>query len=550
MRAKVENGVVHSPYGDCPPEEGRSAYTVLMERLEGHGSKTAMIFQGDSITYQELQEKLRRCVAGFRSRGIAPGDRFYAHLGNDIDNFVALCSVPLTGATLLSSDIWIRRDEILARMKQGQATHVLTDEDHAVVFAQVAEQCSIKELFLVGKTKPGFTCVSEFYATQGLPRSDDGIASGACSFINWTSGTSGASKCFEIPERRFLQHNACRAAVEMIAPDDVFIATYNISSAFMFHFWFLGLHVGATMVMSETRRGVPIVPSQVEKDKGVKMLSSPSSLRCMLNAMKTSEFSDSPLRKCLRKLIVIGSSMPPALVEEVRSTFQLEELRSDYGMSEVGGPLTFPPPGDVSGLDVGFPVMGTKMKIIDPVSGNVLGPMERGEVLFHTPYRTSGYIGNPEATAAFIDYQGWIHTADLGYYNQDGRLFLCGRLNVVINCFGRKVYPAEVEPRLLEHPAVEQVAVLGIPFPEMGDAPAAIVVLTHGYSPDEQLAEELKAFVAERLPVFQQLHGGVYFTDKLPINNMGKVRRSLLPDLLGTLRRMDGAEFSFEKLKF
>ncbi|XP_077552861.1 crotonobetaine/carnitine--CoA ligase-like [Haemaphysalis longicornis] len=203
MRARVENGIVHSPYGECPPEEGRSAYSVLMERIEAHGSKTAVIFQGDSITYQQLQEKLRRCVAGFRSHGIGPGDRFYGYLGNDIDNFVALCSVPLTGATMLSSDIWLRRDETLARMKQGQATHVLTDEDHAEEFAQMAEQCSIKELFLVGNKKPGFTCVSDFYATQGLPRSDDGIASGACSFIIWTSGTSGASKCIEIPERRF-----------------------------------------------------------------------------------------------------------------------------------------------------------------------------------------------------------------------------------------------------------------------------------------------------------------------------------------------------------
>ncbi|KAH9370861.1 hypothetical protein HPB48_004064 [Haemaphysalis longicornis] len=212
--------------------------------------------------------------------------------------------------------------------------------------------------------------------------------------------------------------------------------------------------------------------------------------------------------------------MPPALVRELRSTFQLVELRSDYGMSEVGGPLTFPPPGDVSGLDAGFPVLGTRMKIIDPVSGNVLGPMERGEVLFDTPYRTSGYIGNPEATAAFIDDEGWIHTgrisnawsirppADIGYYNNDGRLFLCGRLNVVINCFGRRVYPAEVEWHLLDHPAVEQVSVLGVSSPEFGEAPAAIVVLTHGYSPDELLAEELKAFVAGKHELTMLLNFG------------------------------------------
>ncbi|KAH9370857.1 hypothetical protein HPB48_009204 [Haemaphysalis longicornis] len=280
------------------------------------------------------------------------------------------------------------------------------------------------------------------------------------------------------------------------------------------------------------------------------MLSFPSALKCMLNAMKSPEYSESPLRKCLRKLLVIGSSMPPALVEELRSTFQLEELRSCYGMSEIGGYLTVPPRGDVSGLDVGFPVSGTRMKVIDPVSGSVLGPMERGEVLFDTPYRTSGYIGNSEATAAFVDDRGWVHTGDLGYYNQDGRLFLCGRLKVVLNCLSRNVYPVEVEQHLLEHPAVEQVAVLGVSSPEFGEAPAAMVVLTHGYSPDERLAEELKEFVAGRLPVYKHLYGGVYFADQLPTNSLGKVIRSQLPHLLGSLRRMDCAKHSIKECEF
>ncbi|KAH9370860.1 hypothetical protein HPB48_004063 [Haemaphysalis longicornis] len=87
-------------------------------------------------------------------------------------------------------------------------------------------------------------------------------------------------------------------------------------------------------------------------------------------------------------------------------------------------------------------------------------------------------------------------STDIGYYNNDGRLFLCGRLNVVINCLTRNVYPAEIEQYLLGHRAVEQVAVLGVPSPDIGEAPAAIVVLTHGYSPDQKLAEELKEFVA------------------------------------------------------
>ncbi|KAH9370862.1 hypothetical protein HPB48_004065 [Haemaphysalis longicornis] len=224
-----------------------------------------------------------------------------------------------------------------------------------------------------------------------------------------------------------------------------------------------------------------------------------------------------------------------------------------------------------------------RLQIIDPDSGNVLGPMERGEVLFDMSYRTSGYIGNPEATAAFIDDQGWIHTGNflsgsfrivlmwkavdpdftrgifgrfvlqltLATTTTTGRLFLCGRLNVVINCFDEKnVYPAEIELYLLGHPAVEQVAVLGVRSPDIGDAPAAIVVLMHGYSADEQLAEELKEFVAERLPSYMHLYGGVYFAEQLPTNSLAKVRRSLLPGLLKNLRRMDCANYSIEECEY
>lgn len=168
--------------------------------------------------------------------------------------------------------------------------------------------------------------------------------------------------------------------------------------------------------------------------------------------------------------------------------------------------------------------------------------MEHGEVLIDTPLAAIGYCGHLETTADFMDEQGWIHTGDVGYYDHDGRLFLCGRLKTTLVCQTRKVSPAEIEHCLMEHAAVEEVAVLGVPAPNGDEFPAAVVVTSNGHSQDQQLADELKRYVAERMASFMHLHGGVYFAEVLPRSPRGKVRATSLRELLGTLRRMDRAD--------
>ncbi|XP_049267088.1 luciferin 4-monooxygenase [Rhipicephalus sanguineus] len=232
----------------------------------------------------------------------------------------------------------------------------------------------------------------------------------------------------------------------------------------------------------------------------------------------------------------------PGLVEELTSTFQLDELRTSYGMTEAGGCMTLSPKGDKSCNNVGFPIPGTRMKIINPESSNILGPMQCGEVLFDTPYAALRYCGHPEATATITDEQGWIHTGDLGYYDHDGRLFLCGRLKTMILCQRRRVSPVTIEHCLIEHTAVQEVAVIGVPAPDGDEFPAAVVITKPGYSQDHQLADDLKRHVAERKPSCMHLHGGVYFADALPKNALGKARSASLRELLGKLRRMDSAD--------
>ncbi|KAH7964712.1 hypothetical protein HPB49_000904 [Dermacentor silvarum] len=141
-------------------------------------------------------------------------------------------------------------------------------------------------------------------------------------------------------------------------------------------------------------------------------------------------------------------------------------------------------------------------RVIDTDTGKILGPLECGEVIFYTPFAATGYFGDPEAADELIDEHGWIHTGDLGYYDNDGRLFLCGRLKTLLECQSRKFPPSDIEHCLMDHEAVEEVSVLGMPPEDIQQFPAAVVVTKSGFARDHQLAEDLKRYVAADQPSF------------------------------------------------
>ncbi|KAH7963397.1 hypothetical protein HPB52_020905 [Rhipicephalus sanguineus] len=392
MRARIEAGIVYSPYTYSPLAYDGALYGSLMERLTAHGSTTALVCGHDKLTYWELRDKLQHCAAGFHRRGIGKGDRVFVHIDNSIESFVAVCSVPLTGATLVSSDIMWR---------EGERTRV--PSNLYMVLTQ--------KVFVVGEKRYGFNSVFEFVGNDESLNENEKFDYGDCTFVEWTTGTTGASKGVEYREERFLRQISCVVGAEMFACNDVFLGDCNISCLMVFFLWLLALHLGSTIVISRTCDAVPLDLFDVIKDcKAVTIVSFPSRLKRMLNFMKTSEDWDIALRKSLRRIIIVGSVTPPALAEELASTFQLDELRSCYGMSEAGGFMAVPPKGEVSGTNAGFPIPGARMKIIDTVSSKVLGPMQCGEVLFDTPLAVTGYCGHLEDATDFMDTEGWIHT--------------------------------------------------------------------------------------------------------------------------------------------
>jgi len=195
-----------------------------------------------------------------------------------------------------------------------------------------------------------------------------------------------------------------------------------------------------------------------------------------------------------------------------------------YGMTE-SSPVTHVTPLDPARHrlgSIGPPVPNTECRIVDLSSGAELGPGEEGEVCVRGPQVMRGYLDDPEATAATVDPDGWLHTGDVGRADEDGYVVLVDRVKELIKYKGYQVAPAELEAVLLEHPAVAEAAVVGRPDEEAGEVPKAFVALA-----GDATAEELMAFVAERVAPYKKLRA-LEFVEEIPKSPSGKLLRRVL----------------------
>ncbi|KAJ9590144.1 hypothetical protein L9F63_016729, partial [Diploptera punctata] len=174
----------------------------------------------------------------------------------------------------------------------------------------------------------------------------------------------------------------------------------------------------------------------------------------------------------------------------------------------------------------GSPIPNTLVKIINTETGTLLGPGQVGELCVHGPQVMLGYHNNPSATAETIDSEGWLHTGDLGYYNETSNLFIVDRLKELIKVKGYQVAPAELEKLLRQHPKIDDVAVIGIPNERLGEAPCAFIV-----SRSKLTEDEVKNFVKGKVAEYKELSGGVQFIQEIPKNPAGKILRRTLRDM-------------------
>jgi long-chain acyl-CoA synthetase len=200
-------------------------------------------------------------------------------------------------------------------------------------------------------------------------------------------------------------------------------------------------------------------------------------------------------------------------------------VANSYGMTEAGPAFIVMPKEEVTRRvgSVGKAIGGMELKIVDD-DGAELGPREIGELLTRMPGRQREYYRDAAATANTWTTDGWLRSGDLGYLDEDGFLYIAGRKKDMIIRGGHNIYATDVEAVILEHPSVQEAAVVGVPHAVLGEDVGAFVVLRAGEALD---AEQLSAFCADRLADYKRPRQ-IHFIGELPRNATGKVMKHKL----------------------
>jgi long-chain acyl-CoA synthetase len=498
-----------------------------------------MIFEGATTSWHSLDQASSRLANSFAAAGIESRDRVVFIDKNGPTYFETAFGVAKLNAVLVAANWRLAPPEMAYTINDAQAKIVVVGPDFFELIEQIESQLSsVTKVIAIGD-HPRWESYADFMASGSTV--DPGIDSewGDVAMQLYTSGTTGLPKGVMLANANMFTLYDEVAAFWSFDHDSV-----NMVAMPLFHIggcgWaMIGMFFGGKSVI--VREFVPnVVLDLMVEHQATNALYVPAMLQFMSMVPGAGERDYSSMRR-----IVYGASpiTNETLLAAIR-TFRCEFAQT-YGMTETTGGFTglgpedHDPDGPRAHLlrSAGKPYPWVEMKIIDMDGGAECAPRSVGEVWTRSPQNMLGYWNKPEETAKTIDADGWLHTGDAGYVDEEGYLFLTDRVKDMIVSGGENVYPAEVENALASHPAIGDVAVIGVPHDRWGETVKAVVVLRPGIV---ATAPELMAFAKERLASYK-CPTSVDFVDLLPRNPTGKILKKDLrePYWAGRERRIN-----------
>jgi len=512
--------IFKSPYPDVAIPEVPVA-SFILENASQFSEKPALIeaASGRTLTYAELSDAVNRAAAGLASNGLQKGDVFAIHCLNCPEYAIAFLAVAMLGGVCTMVSPLFNETEITSQLKDSNAKYLLTDPQLADVALAAARAVNLSEVFVLGEKVEGATSFCALMDNDGRvppveidPRRD--IVA-----LPYSSGTTGLPKGVMLTHYNLVAMLRQMETADVLRSDDTTICVVPCYHMYGLHSVInLALRAGATTV---TLR-------QFDLEKFLRALEKYEVNVVGVVPPIVLALAASPLveRFDLSKLEALHCGAAPLSSEVANacSTRLGVRVSYGYGMTELSplSHLSYRNAEKHKPDSTGYCLPNTVCKIIDVETKVVLKPGEKGEVCVRGPQVMKGYLGQPEATAEMIDSEGWVHTGDIGYADEDGALFIVDRLKELIKYKGRQVAPAELEAVLLSHPAIADAAVIPSPDEKAGEVPIAFVVLKKSATP-----AEIIDFVAERVAAHKKIRR-VEFVDEIPKSPAGKILRRLL----------------------
>ena len=490
------------------------------------------------LTYGELDRRAIRCARLWTSLGLSKGDRVGILAHNRIEYLEAFFAAGKTGVILVTLGTRLTAVELEHVVSDSGLRALLYDGELAETVGELRRLDGVAGVehwigldeARAADTDPVYGDLVDALGPDSAwrPTRCDG-EDVYC--LLYTSGTTGRPKGVQIPHRQVAWNGYNTVACWQLRADDVspiFTPLYHAGGllAFLVPIFV----IGGTIVL---HRGFDAaeVWRTVQRERCTVILGVPTIWKMLLEAPEraTTDLSS------IRWLISGGAPLPQYLIEAYQA-LGIGFLQG-FGMTEVGVncfAMTLADSVAKRG-SIGRPMMGTEVRLVDD-DGHDVAEDEVGEMWFRGPHVSQGYWNNPEATAAALDADGWFRSGDKARRDEDGFFYVAGRAKDMIISGGVNIYPAEIEAVLLQHPGVEDAAVVAVPDPKWGEIGIAYLVArpagphddpgTTGTIPDDDLA----AFLAERLARYKTPKG-FRWIEALPRTAYGKVVKGTLRDL-------------------
>src|ERR1043165_448927 len=514
--------IIKGPYPDVViPETALTPFA--MHRAEELAGKPALIddLTGRKLSYKQLADAISIAAYNLHQRGFKKGEVFGILSPNCPEYAIAFHAVATLGGIVTPINPLYTPYEIAHQLKDSGARFLVTVPSCVENAAAGAEYAHVDELFVFGEvqnaTPLGSLLVDNGRAEQVEINSRKDLVA-----LPYSSGTTG------LPKGVMLTHHNLVANLCQMEGLCYFYETDTLICVLpLFHIYGLvvvlnmGLYTGATIVLMPRFDLETFLQAVQDYDVSLAHIVPPIVLM-----LSKHPIVDNYKLPRLRTLFSGAAPLGEELTRECMDRLGCN-IRQGYGMTETS-PVTHSspaPPFELKYGSVGVAAPNTECKIIDLETGEPLGPGEKGEVCARGPQIMKGYLNNREATAQTIDSEGWLHTGDIGYVDEDGHFFIVDRAKELIKYKGFQVPPAELEALLLTHPCVADAAVIPYPDDEAGEVPKGIIVTKQPID-----AQALLEFVAQRVAPHKRLRH-IEFVDKIPKSPSGKILRRVLVDI-------------------
>ncbi len=508
---------------------------MLRQNARRHGDCVGFVWGDRAFTWRAIDAKVSALAAALAARGIEKGDRILVHSKNSDEMFWSMFAAFRLGAVWVPTNFRLMPDEVayLATASGAKAFLCHGDfPDHAA--AVMAASPALGFIWRIGESGGfGETSVSEMIAAHAsTPIKEARVDYDDPCWFFFTSGTTGRSKAAVLThgQMAFVVTNHLADLMPGTTERDASLVVAPLSHGAGVHQLVQTARGAKTILLPSEKFDLAEAFRLIEAHRVSNIFTVPTILKMMVEHPAVDRYDHSSLH------YIIYAGAPMYREDQKAALKKLGPVLVQYfGLGEVTGNVTVLPPelhdpedGPQARIGTcGFERTGMQVSIQDD-QGRELKPFETGEICVIGPAVFAGYYDNPEANAkAFRD--GWFRTGDLGHVDEEGFVYITGRASDMYISGGSNIYPREVEEKILTHPSIGEVAVLGVPDPFWGEVGVAVCVPREGAKPVSEA--ELAAFLAPKVPRYK-MPKRFFFWDALPKSGYGKIPKRMVRDEL------------------